>query len=262
MLRLFVSSELAPGISVPVSPEQAHYLGRVMRRDIGAELLLFNGRDGEWRGEIAAISKNAGVVSLKEQTRVQAATPDLWLLFAPVKRVPLDQIAQKTTELGASLLQPVKTARTIVTRVREDRLYANAVEAAEQSERLDVPEVRPFAQLEKLVTGWPDNAPERRLVFCDEAGDDAQERWGGPEGRALPMVEALQAYRDKSCRWAILTGPEGGFTPAERDMLRQQEFVTPVTLGPRIMRADTAAFAAVTLWQAVLGDLGQPFTKA
>ena len=262
MLRLFVTPQLAEGASVQLSADQAHYLARVMRREVGAELLLFNGRDGEWQGEISALSKNAGVVTLRAQTRQQIASPDLWLLFAPVKRAPLDQIAQKATELGVSSLQPVRTARTIVTRVREDRLLANAIEAAEQSERLDLPEVRDFTPLDKLLSHWSDNASDRRLVFCDEAGDAENARWGGETGRALPMTEALQPFRDKAKSWAILTGPEGGFTPEERERLRCLDFVTPVTLGPRIMRADTAAFAAITLWQAVLGDLDKPFTKA
>ncbi|MCI5045365.1 MAG: 16S rRNA (uracil(1498)-N(3))-methyltransferase [Aquisalinus sp.] len=262
VLRLFVTSQLSEGASVPLSADQAHYLSRVMRREVGAELLLFNGQDGEWLGEVSALSKNAGVVMLREKTRQQVASPDLWLLFAPVKRAPLDQIAQKATELGVSSLQPVRTARTIVTRVREDRLLANAIEAAEQSERLDLPEVRDFTQLDKLLSRWVDEAPDRRLIFCDEAGDVEDQRWGGEAGRALPMTEALQPFRDKTESWAILTGPEGGFTLEERERLRGLDFVTPVTLGPRIMRADTAAFAAITLWQAMLGDFDRPFTKA
>ncbi len=252
-LRLFTDQPLKPDSEVALAPAQAHYLGRVMRREAGAPLLLFNGRDGEWSAELAKIIKSRAVAKLIEQTRPQKKSPDLWLLFAPVKRAPLDQIAQKATELGVLLMQPIKTARTIVTRVREDRLLANAIEAAEQCERLDVPEIRPFEKLAPLIENWRGKNPDRRIIFCDEAGDDAKKRWGGSAGLAPPMLEALGRF-EFGAPWAILTGPEGGFSAQERDLLRGQDFVVPVRLGPRLLRADTAAFAAITLWQAVLGD--------
>ena len=251
--RLFVSDDLAGG-SLVLVPEQSHYLVTVLRRQAGDPVLLFNGRDGEWAGTIAEPHRKHCAVALTEQTRAQAASPDLALLFAPVKKAPIDQIAQKATELGVSILQPVMTARTVVTRVKEDRLAANAVEAAEQCERLDVPEIRETATLTGLIGDWKQAHPGRRLIFCDEAGDADDERWGGAKGRALPMAEALAPFRESDGAWAILIGPEGGFSPEERALLRRQDFVVPVTLGPRILRADTAAVAALAIVQATLGD--------
>jgi 16S rRNA (uracil1498-N3)-methyltransferase len=251
LTRLFTDAPLAEDALVALSQAQAHYLGTVMRKTVGDEVLLFNGRDGEWRGALAELSKKSGVVMLAEQTRAQVSTVGPTLCFAPVKRAPLDQMAQKATELGAVGLQPVQTARTIVTRVKEERLHANAVEAAEQCERLDVPVVAPLVKLERLIADW---APAQgRLIFCDEAGDEADARWGGDKGRAKPMMQALAAFKGSEEQWGIVIGPEGGFTPEERDLLRGQEFVVPVTLGPRILRADTAAFAAMSLWQVALG---------
>jgi 16S rRNA (uracil1498-N3)-methyltransferase len=170
-------------------------------------------------------------------TAAQAGVPDLWLAFAPVKKTPSDYLAQKATELGVSKLQPVFTRRTIVTRINEDRLLANAVEAAEQSGRLTVPDIGTVLTLERLLAAWP---RERPLFFCDEGGD------------ALCLADA--ARKTDAGPAAILTGPEGGFDPAERDMLRGLSFVTPVNLGPRILRADTAALAALAIWQSVKGD--------
>ena len=258
--RLLVNDDLAEAGTLTLPPDQSHYLVTVLRKEAGAPLLVFNGRDGEWAAEIETPHKKHCVIALKELTRQQTASPDLALLFAPVKKAPIDQIAQKATELGCSILQPVMTARTIVNRVKEDRLAANAVEAAEQSERLDVPDLRETAKLEAIIASWQENYPGRRLIYCDEAGDEDSERWGGAEGRARPMLDALAGFAGKPQPWAILIGPEGGFTPEERALLRGQDFVTPVTLGPRILRADTAAFAAITLWQAALGDLSESFT--
>ncbi len=177
-----------------------------------------------------------------KQTQVQAGVPDIWLAFAPVKKTPSDYLVQKATELGVSCLLPVFTRRTIVTRINEERMAANAIEAAEQSARLSVPEIREGAQLEKLLASW---SKERRLFFCDEFGATAT------NGDAKPLADAA---RDATGPAAILTGPEGGFDPAEREMLRSLAFVTPVTLGPRILRADTAALAALAVWQSVKGD--------
>jgi 16S rRNA (uracil1498-N3)-methyltransferase len=195
--------------------------------------LLFNGRDGEWLAEIATAKRGAMLTCLK-QTQAQAGVPDLWLLFAPVKKTPADYLVQKATELGVSKLQPVFTRRSIVTRVNPDRLLANVVEAAEQSGRLSVPEIGTPTPLEKILAAWP---KQRRLYFCDEGGN------------AKPLAEVAG-----NAPAAILTGPEGGFDPAERDALRALSFVTPVTLGPRILRADTAALAALAIWQSVKGD--------
>jgi 16S rRNA (uracil1498-N3)-methyltransferase len=235
--RLFVDASLESGGAVTLDEGQSHYLLHVLRAKAGDRVLLFNGRDGEWQGEIAATSKRGVTVALRARTALQTEVPDVWLLFAPVKKTPSDYLAQKATELGARKLQPVFTRRTIVTRVNQERLKANAVEAAEQSARLTVPEICDPVALEKLLNAWPG---ERRIFFCDEGGD------------AKPLAQALREGGEGPC--AILTGPEGGFDPEEREALRTHSFVTPVTLGPRILRADTAALAALTIWQSVRGD--------
>jgi 16S rRNA (uracil1498-N3)-methyltransferase len=233
-LRLYVEAALAPGAAVPLSEAQAHYLLHVMRAKPGERLSLFNGRDGEWLTEITSVNKRGIALACLKQTAKQTGAPDLWLLFAPIKKTPADYLTQKATELGVSLLQPVMTRRTIVTRVNGERMTANAVEAAEQSGRLTVPEIREAVPLEKALAAWP---KQRHLYFCDEGGN------------AKPLAEAVEPGPA-----AILTGPEGGFDPAERAMLRGKAFVTPVTLGPRILRADTAALAALAIWQSVVGD--------
>ena len=239
--RLFVDHDLAAGQAVALSRNQAHYLGHVLRLGPGAQVRLFNGRDGEWRGAVAEIGRHAARVALAERIRPQAAGCDLWLLFAPVKRAPVDAIATKATELGVSVLQPVLTRFTSVGRVNTERLRANAAEAAEQCGRLTVPEVRDPAPLAALLAGW---AADRRLLLCDETG-------GGQ-----PIFDALVALRAAGPpgKWAVLTGPEGGFAPEELDAMRDLAMLTPVGLGPRILRADTAALAALACWQAVLGD--------
>jgi 16S rRNA (uracil1498-N3)-methyltransferase len=237
LTRLHVTADLGEGLGVALSEGQAHYLLHVLRAKQGQRLRLFNGRDGEWLAEIAVIGKRGATVTALSRTALQAEVPDLWLCFAPVKKTPADYLAQKATELGAGRLQPVFTRRTIVTRVNQERLLANAIEAAEQSGRLSVPQVAEPATLDKLLVSWP---KERRLYFCDEGGD----------AKSLAQAAAPGAA-------AILTGPEGGFDPAERELLRAQAFVVPVTLGPRILRADTAALAALVLWQGAAGDFRQ-----
>jgi 16S rRNA (uracil1498-N3)-methyltransferase len=232
--RLYVTGELGAGKAVALSDAQAHYLLHVLRAKGGQRLRLFNGRDGEWLAEIAVAGKRGVTLTLVSRTAPQGEVPDIWLCFAPVKKTPSDYLAQKATELGVARLQPVFTRRTIVTRVNEERLLANAVEAAEQSDRLSVPETPAPVTLEKLLASWP---KERRLYFCDEGG----------EAKPLGIVAAPGPA-------AILTGPEGGFDAQERAMLRNHAFVTPVTLGPRILRADTAALAALAVWQSMAGD--------
>jgi 16S rRNA (uracil1498-N3)-methyltransferase len=236
-VRLYVESALGQGVRVTPDDGQAHYLLHVMRARIGDRISLFNGRDGEWLARIAETSKRGCTLECEQLTVKQAGVPDLWLVFAPIKKTPADYLAQKATELGVRALQPVFTRRTIVTRVNLERMRANAVEAAEQSGRLDVPEIRVPLGFEKLLAAWP---AERRILFCDEAGE------------APPIAEALCAAPDGP--WAVFTGPEGGFDPAERAVLRALPFVTPVSLGARILRADTAALAALSVWQAIRGD--------
>jgi len=236
-VRLFVKEALGDGERVMPDDAQAHYLLHVMRAKAGDRVSLFNGRDGEWLAKIAEVSKRSCVLKCEKQTRVQEGTPDVWLCFAPIKKTPADYVVQKATELGVRALQPVFTRRTIVTRINEERMRANAVEAAEQSERLTVPDIREAVTLDKLLKNWP---AERRILFCDEGGD------------ARPIAEAVRNIKEST--FAILTGPEGGFDPAERELIRSHAFVTPITLGPRILRADTAALASLTVLQALKGD--------
>lgn len=247
--RLYLDAPLADGGAAPLSGPQAHYLKTVMRRSEGDAVRVFNARDGEFEAAIDTLGKKGGAVKLGAKLRAPEPEPDLWLLFAPVKRDAIDLIARKATELGAARLQPVVTERTIAARVNEERLQAIAIEAAEQCGRLAPPAIVPPQKLSKVLDGWP---KERRLVYCDEAGDDPGLEWGGREGRAKPMLDALTGAREGP--WAILIGPEGGFSSEERRRLRGLDFVIPVTLGPRILRADTAVFAALALWQGALGD--------
>jgi len=233
-LRLYVDAPLGAGAVVAAGEGQAHYLLHVMRAKPGDRVSLFNGKNGEWLAEISAAAKRGVTLMCLRQTAPQTEVPDLWLLFAPIKKTPSDYLVQKATELGAARLQPVFTRRTIVARVNDERMAANAIEAAEQSGRLSVPVIGAPLDLEKALAGWPTDRP---LYFCDEGGD------------AKPLTEAA-----KPGPAAILTGPEGGFDTSERAMLRAMPFVVPVTLGPRILRADTAALAALAIWQAEAGD--------
>ncbi|MEL7490522.1 MAG: 16S rRNA (uracil(1498)-N(3))-methyltransferase [Pseudomonadota bacterium] len=250
-IRLHLNQQLGDGAEASLSAEQVHYLRTVMRRQEGDALLVFNARDGEYAAVINSLSKKTGLVTLGARTRVAESEPDLWLLFAPIKRGPVDIIAQKATELGVSVLAPVSTERTNAGRVNTERLSAIATEAAEQCDRLSVPEVRTLQKLEKALADWPH---DRLLIFCDEAGENEDDAWGGREGRAAPMLEVLRTRENAAESAAILIGPEGGFSREERALLRAKPYVAPVTLGPRILRADTAAIAAVTLWQAACGD--------
>lgn len=251
MIRLFVDHSLSAGARVELAADQARYLLTVMRLQTGEPVLLFNGRDGEWRARLAETSKRTCVLAVEERTREQVGVPDVELVIALVKRARLETIVEKATELGARRIRLAVTRRTNADHTNVGRLQAIAAEAAEQTGRLDVPEVIAPVKLDRLLDGWD---AERRLMFCDEAGDDPSAEWGGPAGRARPALDALRGNANGP--WAILIGPEGGFDPAERARLRELSFVTPVTLGPRILRADTAAISALTLWQAALGDWG------
>jgi len=237
---LFVGEALGAEVIVGLKPAQAHYLQHVLRLKAGDPVALFNGTDGEWAGTIAGFGKGWASVDVTRLRREQLAEPDLWLLFAPIKHARIDYLAQKATELGVSVLQPVITAYTNVSRVNIGRLSANAVEAAQQTGRLTIPDVRPAAALQDVLAAWPST---RRLMFCDESGS-------GP-----PVAEALAAESHTGrLPWAVLIGPEGGFAASELDALAKLPFVMPVSLGPRLLRADTAAVAALACWQAVLGD--------
>lgn len=235
MIRLHVPQPLSPGAAVAPSLEQSRYLTQVMRLKVGDDLLVFNGRDGEWRASVAEVLKRGVVLTAEDQTRPQAGTPDVELLIAVVKKGALEFAVEKATELGARRIRLITTARTRGDRVRMDRLDAIAIESAEQTGRLDVPEIDAPERLATLLDSWD---ADRRLMFCDETG--------GP-----PAVAALTGAGGP---WAILIGPEGGFSPEERERLRSLPFTTAVSLGPRVLRADTAAVAALTLWQATAGD--------
>ena len=253
--RLYIDGPLHSGLPAPLTAEQAHYLKNVLRRNEGDEVRLFNGKDGEFAARILELKKKFGAAEVGEQTRAQAAEPDLTLCFAPVKRGALETIVQKAVEIGAARLVPIVTERTVAPKLNIDRLQMIATEAAEQCGRMTVPSVDEPIKLAALLDAWPAG---RRLLFCDEAGDEEGEEWGGAEGRAAPVLEALKAAHSKTESWAVLTGPEGGFSRAERTALRAKPFVTAATLGPRILRADTAAIAALALWQAALGDWREP----
>ena len=238
-IRLFVESDLAAGASAALDTAQTHYLMHVLRRGAGDVVHLFNGRDGEWRARVERSNRSAAcTAALLDQVRAQAPEPDLWLAFAPVKRAPIDAIATKATELGVSALCPVLTRHTAVTRVNVQRLRANAIEAAEQCGRLTVPEVSQPRTLGEFIAQWP---ADRSLMLCDETGS------------APPVADALGG-RAAAAKWAVLIGPEGGFAQSELDALGKLPFVTAVGLGPRLLRADTAAIAALACLQALVGD--------
>jgi 16S rRNA (uracil1498-N3)-methyltransferase len=235
--RLFVKPQLIAQAEIALEPPQAHYLINVLRCKTGDEVLLFNGRDGEWRGVLSAATKKRVAVVIEERTRPQSDGPDLHYLFAPLKRARVDYMAQKATEMGASLLQPVLTRRTMAERVNTSRLFANAVEAAEQCGILRVPDVAAPEKLPRLLERWDET---RLLVFADESASVSS-----------PLA-ALERERERPL--AVLIGPEGGFEADERALLLEQPYVLPISLGPRVMRADTAAVAALALVNAVLGD--------
>ncbi|WP_296820768.1 16S rRNA (uracil(1498)-N(3))-methyltransferase [Brevundimonas sp.] len=236
MIRLFLDQPLSGGARLEPSPDQARYLTGVMRQGVGDEVLMFNGRDGEWRARLAEVSKRGCVLEAVEQTRKQAGTPDLELVVALVKRARLETIVEKAAELGCRRVRLAITRRTQADHTRVDRLQTIAIEASEQTGRLDVPDIVAPEKLDRILDAWPEG---RRLMFCDEGGD---------------VRPALEALPREAAAWSVLIGPEGGFAPEERERLRGLDFVTPVGLGPRILRADTAAISALTLWQAALGD--------
>lgn len=234
-IRLFIDHPLVAGQPVPVDGPQAHYLSGVMRLRPGDAVSVFNGRDGEWQATLLDAGKRGGSLSVVAQTAVQQDPPDLWLMFAPIKKARTDFIVEKAAEMGAARILPVQTDHTNSDRIRQDRLQAHAIEAAEQCGGTFVPPVAELAPLSRVLDAWD---PARRILWADESRAGPAETLAGlPQGP-----------------WAILIGPEGGFSATERTHLARLPFVTPVSLGPRILRADTAAVAALALWQAALGD--------
>jgi 16S rRNA (uracil1498-N3)-methyltransferase len=235
--RLYIASPLTADAEIEPETGQAHYLRSVLRLGAGAAVAVFNETDGEWFCRVAEIGRGELRLRVERQSRHPEAEIDLWLLFAPIKRGRLDWLVEKATELGVSALLPVLTARTQVGRVNLERLRAHAVEAAEQSERLSVPELRSAEPLDRILAAWPD---ERRLIMCDESGA------GEPIGDVAAHLPPGPA--------ALLVGPEGGFDETELDAVGKLSFVTRIGLGPRVLRADTAAVAALAVFQAIAGD--------
>lgn len=238
-LRLFVETDLSAGAPIPLTRDQSHYLQNVMRRSEGDRIAVFNGRDGEFWADIVTVKRGAVIVEPTELLQAQKPEPDLWLVFAPIKRAALGFLTAKATELGASRLVPVLTARTNTERVKTARLRANAIEAAEQSERLSVPDICEPEKLRDVLKAWPAG---RIMLVGDETG-------GG-----RPVAEVACELRDTPVPCAVMTGPEGGFAPDELDQLGELPFVRFIGLGPRVLRADTAALAALSVVQAIAGD--------
>lgn len=237
-LRLFVPSDLGKNLGVVLDKTQSHYVATVMRRSAGDRIALFNGRDGEWLGELQEVHKNHCLVHVTEQLRPQLTEPDIELLFAPVKKVQTALIVQKATELGVASLQPVQTQRTNAERVREDKMELQALEAAEQCERLNLPVVHGLVRLEQALAALE---PERALVFCNER------LTGRSAGTILPNLAPSE-------KWAVVTGPEGGFTDDEIELISARPNTYAISLGPRILRAETAVIASLSLLQAFHGD--------
>ena len=231
--RLFVEATLSDGAAVTLDGPQANYLGNVLRLGVGGQVLLFDGASGEWIATVAQMTRKSMQLTVERRTKAVEAVPDLWLAFAPVKRTQLDWLVEKATELGVARLIPVVTRRTVVERIKGERLRSIAVEAAEQCGRTMLPVIDELVALERLLK---DRDSGRMLYFADETGGE-------------PMVTAFE-----SGPGLILTGPEGGFTPEERELIRAAVGVKPISLGPRILRAETAALAAVAGWMAFAGD--------
>lgn len=240
--RLYVQMPLQNAGVIALSREQSHYLAQVMRKREGDMVRVFNGQHGEWQAVILQAGKKEVTLQLQAELRPQGVEPDIRLVFAPLKNEAMHFLIEKSTELGVKSFQPVLTDRTVVQRVNSDKIAAAVMEAAEQCERLTVPELIPLASLAKVLAEWPH---ERLLLLADEM--DA----GNPVHKVLIGVKASFTGH---ASWGVLVGPEGGFTDAERAMLRALPFVVPIGLGPRILRADTAAVAALTCLQSVLGD--------
>jgi 16S rRNA (uracil1498-N3)-methyltransferase len=258
--RLLTDQSLRAGAEIALDEAQARHVGTVLRLDVGDALRPFNANDGEWRACISAKSKRGMSIIVESLLREARTTPDLDLLFAPVKRHATDLIVEKATELGVRRIRPVVTQRTIAETVRVDRLASIAREAAEQTERFDAPEIVEAISLARALDGWD---PSRPLVYADESGDENGKAWGGNTGRAQPLAVALNSWTagvpagedaGGPSKLALLIGPEGGFTLEERRMLRALPFVIPVSLGPRILRAETAVIAALSVIQSAWGD--------
>lgn len=243
MQRLYVSDSLAPDLPVTLGDKHAHYVRDVMRLKAGDALLLFNGRDGEWQATITDMGKRSVALRCEVQTRAQHAVPDMMVCFAPPRGGRIDSIIEKATELGARILQPVRTERSVVDRINEEKWLSTVREAAEQCERLDLPDIRPMVTLPQLLAGWEEG---RTLFYGDESGGSGFGFQVPGSGGSLPGTDAG--------KWAVLTGPEGGFSPVEIQQLQQHRLAHGIGLGPRILRTDTAVITLCALTQAQFGD--------
>ena len=239
-IRLYIQTPLHEGALIALGRDHVHYLSTVMRKQAGTKLAVFNGSQGCFLAEITEITRKAGTLKCLSRLEDQWYSPDLWLLFAPVKQARVDFMAQKATELGASLIWPVRSDYCQVKAIKEDRLLSNAIEAAEQTERLDIPEIRAYQPLDLILNDWPE---DRVLIFCDErlAGDRNAD--------AYRILKGLQPQKA-----ALLIGPEGGFSMSEKQKIDGLNQSYGISLGPRILRADTAALSALSLYQALCGD--------
>jgi 16S rRNA (uracil1498-N3)-methyltransferase len=236
-IRLYTEHKLYQDNNLQLSKEHAHYLYNVMRQKAGSYITLFNGIDGQWSGRIESIDKKTVFITITDKTKDQKNAPDLWLCFAPVKNAPLSNLVQKATELGVSRLQPVITGHTVVNKVNLERLLLIATEAAEQSHRLDIPTINQPVKFDQLISGWDE---ERIMILCDESGSGS------------PLVEILR--NTNADKHAIIIGPEGGFSKSEFEIMKNKPYIMAASLGPRILRADTAAIAAISCYQNILGD--------
>ncbi len=239
--RLFVEDSLGVGLNVNLGNAHDHYLKNVLRLKVAAEVALFNGRDGEWHGKLKSIRKSGVIVNLVEMVYPQPYDVGPALMFAPVRRGPMEIMVQKATELGVTHLQPMITEFTDVERFNVDRMRVTAIEAAEQCGRMSVPLIEEPQPMNEILAQWPNG---RRLLFAAESGS------------VRPISEVLGGFKDHSTpdQWTIGVGPVGGFSPAEHVLLRNLPFVVAVGLGPRLLKAETAALAALSCWQSVLGD--------
>ncbi len=246
LIRLYSDVSLQTGMSALLDPAHGHYLRQVMRRAEGDEIEIFNGRDGAFTAKITALTKKLAQVEVGPQSAKADNGCKLVLWFAPIKRTPLEFMVQKATELGVSVFAPVRSDRTIVKGYNQDRLGAIMIEASEQCERVSIPRFEIETPLVQRL-----NSLDYPLLFADEAGDDPGERWGGSEGRANPMLKVLDGFKpDLQGKIGILIGPEGGFTSEERSTLRAHHLAYPISLGSRILRAETAAISALSVLQA------------
>lgn len=236
-IRLYTQNKLQENQIIELSQDQSHYLCSVMRQKSGDTISIFNGVNGQWSGEIISAAKKNCTVQIKMQTKQQKSEPDIYLCFAPVKNAPINNIVQKATELGVSKLVPIYTERTVISRVNTDRLKLIAIEAAEQSERLNIPQIDEAIKLTTLLKNWNE---DRGIILCDESG-------GG-----ISFTKALE--QSKYSKYAIFIGPEGGFSQSEFELMKNKPYVISVSMGPRILRADTAAIASLACYMNILGD--------